>query len=50
MRSEIPVYDGASRGSFVQGDGPGREVVGVMNDWLVDPDIYAVAEVVRAGV
>jgi hypothetical protein len=33
----------------VRGDGPGREVVGVMNDWLAEPDIYAAARS-RAGV
>lgn len=49
VRYEIPVY-GTRRwhGSFVKGDGPGREVVGVMNDYLGEPDIYAAARA-RAG-
>jgi hypothetical protein len=27
----------------VKGDGPGREVMGVLNDWAGPPDIYAAA-------
>lgn len=49
VRYEVPVYDRKWQGSFVRGDGPGREVVGVMNDWLAEPDIYAAARS-RAGV
>lgn len=49
VRYEIPVYDRKWQGSFVQGEGPGREVVGVMNDWISDPDIYAAARA-RTGV
>lgn len=40
-RYEIPVYDRKWQGSFVKGDGPGREVAGVMNDWVGPPDIYS---------
>jgi len=43
VRYEIPVYDRKWQGSFVKGDGPDREVVGVMNDWAGPPDIYAAA-------
>lgn len=43
VRYEIPVFDRRWQGSFVRGAGPGRRVVGVMNDWLADPDIYAAA-------
>lgn len=43
VRYEIPVYDRKWTGSFVKGDGPGRGVVGVMNDWAGPPDIYAAA-------
>jgi hypothetical protein len=43
VRYEVPVYDRKWSGSFVQGDGPGRGVVGVMNDWAGPPDIYAAA-------
>jgi len=49
VRYEIPIYDRRWQGSFVKGDGPGREVVGVMNDWTNGPDIYAAAKA-RAGV
>lgn len=45
VRYEIPIYDRKWQGSFVKGDGPGREVVGVMNDWIAAPDIYAAARV-----
>lgn len=44
VRYEIPVYDRKWQGSFVQGDGPGRRVVGAVNDWLAEPDIYAAAK------
>jgi hypothetical protein len=43
VRYEIPVYDRKWNGSFVKGDGPGREVMGVLNDWAGPPDIYAAA-------
>ena len=44
VRYEIPVYDRKWSGSFVKGDGPGREVAGVLNDWAGPPDIYAAAK------
>ncbi|MBU1378600.1 MAG: hypothetical protein KKE02_02370 [Alphaproteobacteria bacterium] len=43
VRYEIPVYDSRWNGSFVQGTCDGRPIVGAMNDWVVDPDIYAAA-------
>jgi len=49
VRYEIPVYDRRWQGSFVQGDGPGRPVFGVVNDWLAEPDIYAAARARAAG-
>jgi hypothetical protein len=49
VRYEVPVYNRRWQGSFVRGDGPDREVVGVMNDWISEPDIYAAARS-RAGV
>ena len=42
-RYEIPVYDRRWQGSFVRGAVDGRPVVGVLNDWVVEPDIYAAA-------
>jgi hypothetical protein len=50
VRYEIPVYDRKWQGSFVKGDGPGREVVGAMNDWAGPPDIYAAARARSAKV
>ncbi len=41
IRYEIPVYGQRWRGSFVRGEVDGRPVVGVVNDWRGDPDIYA---------
>ncbi|HEY0650359.1 hypothetical protein [Phenylobacterium sp.] len=49
VRYEVPVYDRKWTGSFVKGEGPGRDVVGVMNDWAGPPDIYAAARA-RAAV
>lgn len=42
-RYEIPVYDRRWQGSFVRGQVDGRPVVGVVNDWTTEPDIYAAA-------
>jgi len=41
VRYQIPVYDRVWNGSFVRGEADGRPVVGVMNDWTGEPDIYA---------
>lgn len=43
VRYQIPIYDRAWRGSFVKGVVDGRSVVGVVNDWLAEPDIYLAA-------
>lgn len=43
VRYEIPVYGRPWIGSFVKGACDGRPIVGAMNDWLADPDIYAAA-------
>lgn len=40
---EIPIYNRQWQGSFVRGDLDGRPIVGVANDWVADPDIYAAA-------
>lgn len=48
VRYEIPVYDRRWNGSFVKGTCDGRPIVGAMNDWVVEPDIYAAARA-RAG-
>ncbi|MBL8554618.1 MAG: hypothetical protein JNL41_10100 [Phenylobacterium sp.] len=40
-RYTIPVYDRRWNGSFVRGEVGGRPVVGVLNDWRTDVDIYA---------
>lgn len=40
-RYEIPIYDRRWQGSFVRGVAGGEPVVGVMNDWPGEPDIYA---------
>jgi hypothetical protein len=43
VRYEIPVYGRTWRGSFACGLVGGRPVVGVINDWIVGPDIYGEA-------
>jgi hypothetical protein len=43
VRYEIPIYDRRWNGSFVQGVCDGRPIVGAMNDWIAEPDIYAAA-------
>jgi hypothetical protein len=40
VRYRIPVYDRLWNGSFVKGEAGGRPVVGVMNDWTTEADIY----------
>ena len=51
VRYEIPVYDRRWNGSFVRGDVGGRPIVGAVNDWVTEPDIYAAARArsARAG-
>jgi hypothetical protein len=44
VRYEIPVYDRRWQGSFVGGLYGDRPVVGAVNDWRTDVDIYAAAE------
>ena len=41
VRYEIPVYDRTWNGSFVRGEADERGIVGVANDWVGPPDIYA---------
>jgi hypothetical protein len=48
VRYEIPVYDRRWNGSFLKGACDGRPIVGAMNDWVTEPDIYAAA-VARAS-
>lgn len=43
VRYTIPVYDRLWNGSFVRGVCDGRPIVGVVNDWTTQPDIYAAA-------
>jgi len=43
VRYEIPIFDRRWNGSFVRGDCDGRPVVGAMNDWIAEPDIYGAA-------
>jgi hypothetical protein len=43
VRYEIPIFDRHWQGSFVQGMVGGIPVVGAMNDWTTEPDIYAAA-------
>jgi hypothetical protein len=43
VRYEIPIYNRKWRGSFVRGDLDGRPIVGAVNDWTAEPDIYAAA-------
>ena len=49
VRYEIPVYDRRWNGSFVRGEAGGRSIVGAMNDWRAEPDIYAAARARFAG-
>jgi len=49
VRYEIPVCDPRWNGSFVRGDVGGRAVVGAMNDWTAETDIYAAARARVAG-
>jgi hypothetical protein len=43
VRYEVPIFGRPWQGSFVHGSVDGRPVVGVMNDWTTEPDIYAAA-------
>ena len=43
VRYEIPIFGRPWNGSFVKGECDGRPVVGAMNDWIMQPDIYAAA-------
>ncbi len=43
VRYEIPIFGRRWQGSFVRGEAAGRPIVGVSNDWLAEPDIYAAA-------
>lgn len=43
VRYEIPIFERRWNGSFVQGTCAGRPIVGAINDWLLEPDIYAAA-------
>lgn len=43
VRYEIPIYGRPWEGSFVRGDCDGHPIVGAMNDWPAEPDIYAAA-------
>ena len=44
VRYQVPIYKQRWQGSFVRGVVDGRPVVGVMNDWVAEPDIYAAAQ------
>jgi len=43
VRYEIPIFGRPWNGSFVQGVCDGRPIVGAMNDWITETDIYAAA-------
>lgn len=44
VRYEIPIYGQRWNGSFVRGECAGRPIVGAVNDWVMQPDIYAAAK------
>lgn len=49
VRYQIPIFDRRWQGSFVRGAVDGRPVVGVVNDWTTEPDIYAASIRRNAG-
>lgn len=44
VRYQVPIYGRHWNGCFMRGVVDGRPVVGVMNDWVTEPDIYAAAK------